>query len=99
MYIPARSDGGFTGSKPSDHAWGGAAVARLVGTPNSDIEDGQIKSDAPIAQLYDLELDVNQTTNLYSRFPEVVMEMQAALDRYRSATSPQPASSSKNKKP
>ena len=72
MYIPARSDGGFTGSKPSDHAWGGAAVTTLVNTLNSDIEDGKIKPGAPPAQLYDLETDRNQTTNLYSRFPEVV---------------------------
>jgi arylsulfatase A len=91
MYIPSRSDGGFTGSKPGDHAWGGVAVTTLVNTPNSDIVDGKIKPDAPEAQLYDLEVDVNQNTNLYSRFPEVASEMQAALDSYRVATSTTPA--------
>ena len=82
MYIPARSDGGFTGSKPGQHAWGGAAVTTLVNTPNSDIENGRIKKDAPPAQLYDLEADVNQTQNLYSEYPEVVKEMSALLATY-----------------
>ena len=61
MYIPAKSDGGFKGSKPGQHAWGGAAVTTLVGTPNSDIKDGKIKPGAAPAQLYDLEADPNQT--------------------------------------
>jgi arylsulfatase A len=79
MYIPAQSDGGFGGSQ------GGAGATKWVGTPNSDIEDGKIKPDAPPAQLYDLEADRNQTTNLHNRFPEVVSEMKAALESYRSA--------------
>lgn len=83
MYIPARSDGGFGGSKPNQHAWGGAAVAPLVGTPNSDIENGKIKEDAPPAQLYDLEADVNQTQNLYNKHPEVVAELAAELKKLR----------------
>ncbi len=83
MFIPAQSDGGFRGSKPSDHAWGGAAVTTLVGTPNSDIENGKIKPDAAPAQLYDLETDVNQTTNLYYEFPDVTQEMSAALKQAR----------------
>jgi arylsulfatase A-like enzyme len=87
MYIPAQSDGGFTGSKPNQHAWGGAAVAKLVNTPNSDIENGKIRKDAPPAQLYDLEADVNQTKNLYNEYPEVVQEMEALLKTYR----PKPA--------
>ena len=83
MYIPERSDGGFTGSKPSEHAWGGAAVTTLVNTPNSDIENGKIKPNAPPAQLYDLEADPNQTKNLYHEHPEVVQEMDAALKKAR----------------
>ena len=83
MYIPARSDGGFGGSKPNQHAWGGAAVAPLVGTPNSDIENGKIKEDAPPAQLYDLEADVNQKQNLYNKHPEVVAELAAELKKLR----------------
>jgi hypothetical protein len=54
-----------------------------VNTPNSDIENGEIKSDAPPAQLYDLEADVNQTKNLYNQYPEVVKQMSEALLAYK----------------
>ncbi|MBK1825571.1 sulfatase family protein [Haloferula rosea] len=83
MYIPARSDGGFGGSKPNQHAWGGAAVTKLVGTPNSDIENGRIKKGSPPAQLYDLEADVNQTKNLFKENPEVVEQMKTLLNEYK----------------
>ena len=83
MYIPARSDGGFGGSKPNQHAWGGAAVTKLVGTPNSDIENGRIKKGSPPAQLYDLEADVNQTKNLFKENPEVVEQMKTLLSEYK----------------
>ena len=82
MYIGARGSGGFSGSKPSDHAWGGPPAAAFVGSVNSDIENGRIKEDAPPAQLYDLEADVNQTQNLYKEYPEVVKEMSALLAAY-----------------
>ncbi|MFT5471389.1 MAG: arylsulfatase A [Verrucomicrobiales bacterium] len=88
MFIPAKSDGGFRGSQPGQHAWGGAAVTTLVGTPNSDIENGKINADAPPAQLYDLEADVNQTKNLYYENPEVVQEMAAAIKRARQEAGP-----------
>ncbi|MDB2673510.1 arylsulfatase [Akkermansiaceae bacterium] len=83
MYIPARSDGGFRGSKPNDHAWGGAAVTKLVGTPNSDISDGKLKKNTPPAQLYNLEADVNQTENLFHKHPDVVAQMEATLRKVR----------------
>ena len=88
MYIPARSDGGFTGSKPGQHAWGGAAVTKLVGTPNSDIENGRLKPNAPPAQLYDLHADRNQTTNRFHQESEIVEAMKALLNSYREATKP-----------
>jgi hypothetical protein len=82
LYIGARGSGGFTGSKPSDHAWGGPAAVQFVGGVNSDIENGRLKEDAPPAQLYDLEADVNQTRNLHDELPEVVKEMSALLATY-----------------
>ena len=94
MYIPARSDGGFGGSRPNQHAWGGPAVTTLVNTPNSDIENGKIKKGAPKAQLYDLEADVNQTQNLYNEHPEIVEKMAAILKEER----PQSALPKKEKK-
>ena len=90
MYIPAKSDGGFRGSKPGEHAWGGAAVTALVNTPNSDIENGKLKQDAAPAQLYDLEADVNQTKNLYHDYPEVVQEMKKALEAVRPKAASKP---------
>jgi len=82
MYIPARGSGGFSGSKPGVHGFGGPAAATYTHHPNSDIENGKIKADAPPAQLYDLEKDVNQTVNLYNQYPEVVKEMEAILETY-----------------
>lgn len=79
IYIPAQGDGGFRGNKPDQHAWGGAAVAQLVDTPNSDIEDGKIKKSAPKAQLYDLDADPNQTRNLFLDHPEIAKRMGAEL--------------------
>ena len=83
MYIGAKGSGGFSGSKPNDHAWGGPPATALVGSVNSDIENGRFKKDAPPAQLYDLEFDPNQTRNLYREYPEVVKEMAALLTSYR----------------
>ena len=83
MYIPAKGSGGFTGSKPNQHAWGGPAAVALVGGVNSDIENGKIKKDAPPVQLYDLDKDPYQTTNVYTEFPEIVKEMAALLETYQ----------------
>lgn len=85
MFIPARSDGGFRGSQPNQHAWGGAAVTKLVNTPNSDIQNGKIKKGSPPGQLYDLEADVNQTKNLYLDHPAIVAQMSAALKKAKRA--------------
>jgi hypothetical protein len=82
MYIPARGSGGFGGRKPSDHTFAGPPAASFVGSVNSDIVDGKIKADAPPAQLYDLEADVNQTQNLHDEYPEVVKELSSLLASY-----------------
>jgi arylsulfatase A len=82
MHIGAQGSGGFTGSKPSDHAWGGAPAAAFAGSKNSDIENGKIKPGAPPAQLYDLDADLFQTKNLYREYPEVVKELSALLATY-----------------
>jgi hypothetical protein len=92
VYIPAQGSGGFTGN-PGTHAAGGPACISFVGNENSDIENGTIKKDAPPAQLYDLEADVNQTQNVYSEYPEVVQEMKALL-----AQSYQPVKKARAKK-
>ena len=79
MYIGAQGSGGFTAAKRGAHAFGGPAAITYAGYQNSDIEDGKIKADAPSAQLYDLEADLRESTNLYRKHPEVVKEMEDLL--------------------
>ena len=83
IYIPARGSGGFSGSHPGQHAWGGAPAIDFVGSENSDIKNGKILKNAPKAQLYNLETDVNQTKNLHNDHPEIVAEMKERLKSFR----------------
>jgi hypothetical protein len=82
IYIGAQGGGGFTSGKQGTHGFGGPAAITFAGEINSDIENGKIREDAPPAQLYNLETDVEQTTNLYNQYPEVVKEMKAILETY-----------------
>lgn len=99
MYIPNRGSGGFGGRKPGDHTFAGPAAASFVGSINSDIEDGKIRKDAPPAQLYDLEADVNQTKNVINDHPNVVKELTELLASYRPKPSPKKASARKKGNP
>lgn len=78
MYIPAQGGGGW--NRSSGHTFSGVPANALTGKVNSDQENGKIKKDAPKAQLYDLEADVNQTQNVINDHPEVVAKMQALLN-------------------
>ena len=89
MYIPSRGSGGFGGRKPGDHGFAGPPAATFVGSVNSDIEDGRIKRDAPLAQFYDLESDVNETKNVIREHPEVVKELRSLLASYKPPASKQ----------
>jgi arylsulfatase A len=82
LYIGARGGGGFTAAKRGAHAFGGPAAVTFTRRQNSDIENGKIKPTAPPAQLYDLEKDLPQTTNLYAEHPEVVKELSELLRSY-----------------
>jgi arylsulfatase A-like enzyme len=99
VYIGARGSGGFTGSRPKDHAWGGPPAAEFAGSVNSDIENGRLKKDAPPAQLYDLESDLAQTTNVYLQNPQVVNEMQARLGALRPKTTENKETPARNRRP
>lgn len=99
MYIGAQAGGGFTAPKRGAHAFGGPAAIHYAGRKNSDIENGKIRKDAPPAQLYNLETDVEQTTNLYREHPEVVAELSALLKTYApSKAAPAPRKTRRNKK-
>jgi arylsulfatase A-like enzyme len=81
VYISAQEGGGFDGTAIGDGRLGGAAAFLLTGQQNSDIENGKVKPGAPPAQLYDLENDPSQTTNLYYKYPDVVSELQELLSK------------------
>jgi len=82
LYIGARGGGGFAG-KVGQHALGGPPAIQFAGEVNSDIENGKFKSDAPNEQLYDLQADPRQTTNVVRRNPEIAQRMKALLKRYQ----------------
>jgi len=79
VYIPAQGGGGFQGSQPGEHALGGPAALKFTGEVNSDIEDGRLKPDAPVEQLYDLSRDPSQTCNVIREYPEVAARLKARL--------------------
>ena len=82
VYIDGQGSGGFTGKLETDYERGGPGALLLTKHSNSDIENGRLKASAAPAQLYDLEADRLQTTNLYNQHPEIVREMKARLDQY-----------------
>jgi arylsulfatase A len=83
VYIPSRDEGGFQGEKLGNHLFAGAAALPFSEKSNSDVVNGKIRSDAPPAQLYNLETDPYQTKNLYSQHPEIVSVLKAILKSYR----------------
>ncbi|HET8736144.1 MAG TPA: hypothetical protein VFM69_06075, partial [Pricia sp.] len=83
MYIDAQGGGGFGASEVGAHALGGPGAFPFTGQHNSDIENGKIKDDAPPAQLYNLEEDLAESTNLYEKHPKIVKEMEGILKEIR----------------
>ena len=83
VYIPAQDEGGFQGKRPGEHLFAGAAALPFAGRVNSDVIDGKIRPDAPPAQLYDLERDPWQETNLFTKSPDKVEELDAVLQHNR----------------
>jgi len=47
------------------------------------MENGKFKKDAPEAQLYDLQADVNQTKNVIRENTQLVEQMKLKLELYR----------------
>jgi len=83
LYIPEQGNGGFQQKTVGRHMFGGPPAITYVGNKNSDIQNGEIRKDAPPAQLYNLEEDINQTQNLYTKYPKVVAEMKKRLRYYQ----------------
>ncbi|WP_082379317.1 sulfatase-like hydrolase/transferase [Pseudalgibacter alginicilyticus] len=90
VYIPAQDSGGFQGKNIGDHTLGGAASTKLTGQINSDVLNGEIKKDAPSAQLYNLKDDPSQTTNVYGQHLKIQKELHEILISYRAEIGPYP---------
>ncbi len=79
VYISAQGDGGFGGIR------GGPGSVAFSQRTNSDITaDGKIKPGAPPDQLYDLNADPMQTTNVVRTHPEVAARLITLLQEHRS---------------
>ncbi|MEQ1860089.1 MAG: hypothetical protein ABMA13_09145 [Chthoniobacteraceae bacterium] len=83
LYIGARGGGGFTATKPGEHLLGGPAALKFAGEVNSDVEDGRIKPDAPVEQLYDLAADPRQTRNVARENPAIATGLKVLLAEYQ----------------
>ena len=92
MYINAQGGGGFADKVVGAHTFGGPGAFPFTGQKNSDIENGKIKEDAPPVQLYNLEKDPGQSTNLYNEYPEKVEELAKEMEAVRSSEMTRPAS-------
>lgn len=82
LYIGARGGGGF-GGKVGQHALGGPPALQFAGQVNSDVENGKFRKDAPNEQLYDLQADPRQTTNVVRQYPEIARRMKELLAKYQ----------------
>jgi len=79
LLFPKHGSGGFSTDEkgPWTTPW-------KIGRSNSDYTaDGKLKPDAPPGQLYDLEKDPNETTNVYREHPEVVRQLTALLTKLK----------------
>jgi len=83
MYIAAQGGGGWTRS--SGHTMSGPPAIKRIGRTNSDLANGKIKKGAPKEQLYNLEEDLAQTTNVINDHPEIAAELRALLKQHRGA--------------
>ncbi|MEM7699585.1 MAG: arylsulfatase [Verrucomicrobiota bacterium] len=85
LFINGRGSGGYDNKRDTEYVRGGPGAFLLTEQSNSDIEGGEFRPDAPPAQLYNLEEDLSQTTNLFESNPEQVKRMRALLRRHRQA--------------
>jgi len=85
VYIPRRGDAGFTGDV------GGPGSIAWAGLTNSDIDgNGNYVADAPATQLYDLENDLSQTTNVVEEHADMAATMGSELSEMRSGAQTRP---------
>lgn len=79
LFFPKHGSGGFSTdlTGPWMQPW---KIGRKTGDYTAD---GQLKPDAPPGQLYDLEKDSAETTNLYNAHPDIVKRLGGLLTELR----------------
>ena len=78
LYIPKQGSAGFTVQVPPAKPWG-QPYAKM-GQLNSDIDaQGNVKPDAPAAQLYNLRDDLPQSTNRFRDEPATARRLAARM--------------------
>ncbi len=85
VYISGRGGGGSMQPNPGDHGLGGPGALLFTGERNSDIANGEFVEEAPAEQLYDLEADLSQTTNLVRERPELAARLRRKLKEIRAS--------------
>lgn len=88
VYISAKGGGGFTAR--AGHGLGGPPALLFAGEENSDIENGKFKPDAPNSQLYDLQKDRSQSTNLVRQQPDIADRLRKRLAQLKAASITRP---------
>lgn len=84
LFINGQGSGGFRDNR------GGPAALAITGEINSDIENGKIKPNAPLKQLYNLKEDVEQKVNVIKQYPQVAKQMEALLLKMKVAKQTRP---------
>jgi len=90
LYINAQGGGGFAAKYEGMHDFGGPTAFPFTGERNSDIANGKLKEDAPKAQLYDLENDPYQSTNIYNQHPDIAERMRLRILEIRAGEQTRP---------
>lgn len=93
VFLPKQGSLGMTVQSPPGPPWG--QPWNRLGLKTSDVDEkGRIKPEAPPVQLYHLESDLGQTTNVSTSEPQRVEAMQKRLSkltfRPKPAVTPQP---------
>ena len=85
LYIPKQGSGGMSAPEIPGKPWS-QSYAKM-GFINSDIDgEGQLKPDAPSAQLYNLKTDHEQRHNVIAKHPDIAANMLARMNALKLIT-------------
>lgn len=82
LYIPTQGSGGLTAPETPGKPW--SQPYAKMGFTNSDIDSaGQLKPDAPAAQLYDLKKDPGEHSNIVAQHPDIAAKMRKRIEELK----------------